>query len=102
MIRPPPRSTRTDTLFPDTALFRAGGAKCLRGSVHAGGAAGHPVGLPIAGDVAEGAVAIGGGLRGRGLRAGSGQSFLGHEVMAVALAVGQGEDRKSTRLNSSH
>src|SRR3546814_17512989 len=27
------------------------------------------------------------------LRAGSGQSFLGHEVMAVALAVGQGERR---------
>src|SRR3546814_19006516 len=23
IIRPPPRSTRTDTLFPDTALFRA-------------------------------------------------------------------------------
>src|SRR3546814_11367762 len=25
MIRRPPRSTRTDTLFPDTTLFRAGG-----------------------------------------------------------------------------
>src|SRR3546814_7224869 len=24
MIRPPPRSTRTDTLFPYTALFRSG------------------------------------------------------------------------------
>src|SRR3546814_8000706 len=24
MVRPPPRSTRTDTLFPDTKLFRAG------------------------------------------------------------------------------
>src|SRR3546814_17289677 len=23
MIRPPPRSTRTDTLFPDTTLFRS-------------------------------------------------------------------------------
>src|SRR3546814_18781239 len=23
MLRPPPRSTRTDTLFPDTALFRS-------------------------------------------------------------------------------
>src|SRR3546814_19859721 len=30
MIRPPPRSTRTDTLFPDTTLFRS----CL----HANGA----------------------------------------------------------------
>src|SRR3546814_2704743 len=25
MIRPPPRSTRTDTLFPYTTLFRSGG-----------------------------------------------------------------------------
>src|SRR3546814_2955913 len=25
MIRRPPRSTRTDTLFPDTTLFRSGG-----------------------------------------------------------------------------
>src|SRR3546814_8366550 len=29
MIRRPPRSTRTDTLFPYTTLFRSGGA-CLR------------------------------------------------------------------------
>src|SRR3546814_8669168 len=35
MIRPPPRSTRTDTLFPDTTLFRSraprfrGGRLCL-------------------------------------------------------------------------
>src|SRR3546814_7936404 len=27
MIRPPPRSTRTDTLFPYTTLFRSGGAQ---------------------------------------------------------------------------
>src|SRR3546814_17529945 len=27
MIRPPPRSTRTDTLFPDTTLFRSWAAK---------------------------------------------------------------------------
>src|SRR3546814_21161844 len=26
MIRPPPRSTRTDTLFPYTTLFRSGGS----------------------------------------------------------------------------
>src|SRR3546814_11680307 len=36
MIRPPPRSTRTDTLFPYTTLFRSpmglcGGETCLRG-----------------------------------------------------------------------
>src|SRR3546814_8487493 len=28
MIRRPPRSTRTDTLFPYTTLFRSGGFKC--------------------------------------------------------------------------
>src|SRR3546814_12174980 len=28
MIRPPPRSTRTDTLFPYTTLFRSGRAHC--------------------------------------------------------------------------
>src|SRR3546814_12111338 len=30
MIRPPPRSTRTDTLFPDTTLFRSGVRGCQR------------------------------------------------------------------------
>src|SRR3546814_661249 len=29
MIRLPPRSTRTDTLFPDTTLFRAGVPQCV-------------------------------------------------------------------------
>src|SRR3546814_1256916 len=29
MIRRPPRSTRTDTLFPYTTLFRSGGAGCV-------------------------------------------------------------------------
>src|SRR3546814_5779737 len=30
MIRRPPRSTRTDTLFPYTTLFRSQGGVCLR------------------------------------------------------------------------
>src|SRR3546814_4830882 len=30
MIRPPPRSTRTDTLFPYTTLFRSGGGSRRR------------------------------------------------------------------------
>src|SRR3546814_18719686 len=33
MIRRPPRSTRTDTLFPYTTLFRSNPAKCLRGHI---------------------------------------------------------------------
>src|SRR3546814_20247352 len=38
MIRRPPRSTRTDTLFPYTTLFRSPGAhRC--GAAHRGGAA---------------------------------------------------------------
>src|SRR3546814_2363122 len=32
MIRRPPRSTRTDTLFPYTTLFRSCRARCRRGS----------------------------------------------------------------------
>src|SRR3546814_14568916 len=31
MIRAPPRSTRTDTLFPYTTLFRSGGGACAIG-----------------------------------------------------------------------
>src|SRR3546814_15819852 len=40
MIRRPPRSTRTDTLFPYTTLFRSGDAADRRGACgHAEGAA---------------------------------------------------------------
>src|SRR3546814_20574589 len=34
MIRRPPRSTRTDTLFPYTTLFRSGDARARRGAAH--------------------------------------------------------------------
>src|SRR3546814_4051477 len=46
MIRRPPRSTRTDTLFPDTPLFRSGRAADLAdrlGRVRAGTALGELV-----------------------------------------------------------
>src|SRR3546814_5558144 len=33
MIRLPPRSTRTDTLFPDTTLFRSGSAPTTAGAI---------------------------------------------------------------------
>src|SRR3546814_19350209 len=33
MIRPPPRSTRTDTLFPYTTLFRSTGGHCDSGGL---------------------------------------------------------------------
>src|SRR3546814_5993516 len=106
MIRRPPGSTRTDTLFPYTTLFRSVGilGKHLDGP-HAGrrvlsgilvgerrqhllvfgqgSAAGQ-------GQYATGAVVVGGNC---GTRGGSRQGFR----RAVHWV-----DRKSTRLNSSH
>src|SRR3546814_12433333 len=37
MIRRPPRSTRTDTLFPDTTLFRSVGKQVLRANLERDG-----------------------------------------------------------------
>src|SRR3546814_16922936 len=34
MIRRPPRSTRTDTLFPYTTLFRSGEERCIIADAH--------------------------------------------------------------------
>src|SRR3546814_12336337 len=91
MIRRPPRSTRTDTLFPYTTLFRSAideGRFDARALQHGGDLRAaavddhrmqaqhlqqHGIGGELAGDVA-----------------------LAHGVAAVF------EDRKSTRLNSSH
>src|SRR3546814_11901626 len=44
MIRRPPRSTRTDTLFPDTTLFRSIGARWAASRLTAG--EGEFLGLP--------------------------------------------------------
>src|SRR3546814_14608400 len=95
MIRRPPRSTRTDTLFPYTTLFRSLGHARQRvdgardGERRCGTAGGlvdpirHLVGLRLAG--------------------------LDHEHLHDAVAdplagpvLAQHLDRKSTRLNSSH
>src|SRR3546814_12844956 len=43
MIRRPPRSTRTDTLFPYTTLFRSVEAFCSRGMLRAGNVRGDTV-----------------------------------------------------------
>src|SRR3546814_13481658 len=74
MIRLPPRSTRTDTLFPYTTLFRSL--------------------LPARGE-----------RRGRGHKgarplyfAGAAGTVAGGERLSSAVV----QDRKSTRLNSSH
>src|SRR3546814_11437927 len=79
MLRRPPRSTRTDTLFPYTTLFRSppGERNC---GERAGG---------MSADVTEFK---------RLLAQVAGGERLGIEDARIAFDV----DRKSTRLNSSH
>src|SRR3546814_10122984 len=119
MIRPPPRSTRTDTLFPYTTLFRSpagtnfafsdgkinlpptaaerGGIQPVV-SVTAGGSArleakvGEMVDLEVRTEVPPGAGTI---IAVEWDFDGQGKYPFGHEVSGK-------EDRKSTRLNSSH
>src|SRR3546814_8476881 len=124
MIRRPPRSTRTDTLFPYTTLFRSAGAAAaarrrLAGAAHrveavrALGDARHDLALGDAVAAADFRI-VGkrrnGGLRvrrapsrGEGLAEDQhveelGEVFLFLEQVEIPAAV----DRKSKRLNSSH
>src|SRR3546814_15580762 len=101
MLRRPPRSTRTDTFFPYTTLFRS--VLALQDAA-----------LVLPGD---GRAGLHLGPRNLGVAAAAGAA-LGDEVVDAALAVlvagvpvlhrgvldlGVVEgDRKSTRLNSSH
>src|SRR3546814_15332756 len=84
MIRRPPRSTPTDTLFPYTTLFRSPGACVvlqLFVLVHAN--------CPLT-------------IRSSRTRfAGRLNSGVGRHAFALVSRAGR-EDRKSTRLNSSH
>src|SRR3546814_222048 len=104
MIRRPPRSTRTDTLFPYTTLFRSGIGGVVAEVPEAGlvdvEAADHvALGVEDADDDVLGA-----------RRAGVVGELVEHDEAAGGNrdAVGQREghhlagDRKSTRLNSSH
>src|SRR3546814_13781029 len=86
MIRRPPRSTRTDTLFPYTTLFRSHPSRLLsrRGGPDDPGGAGH-------------------GGQADGMAPSHGVSADHVDLRRRAAgAVGLGADRKSTRLNSSH
>src|SRR3546814_9134239 len=47
MIRRPPRSTRTDTLFPYTTLFRSGRSVAMWGRGEPSGVKSLPVGAPV-------------------------------------------------------
>src|SRR3546814_12427640 len=81
MIRRPPRSTRTDTLFPYTTLFRSDAVA----RAHAAEVEGLLDMLGIALPVGDAGGLLGG---------------VGEQVLALPRI--EPRDRKSTRLNSSH
>src|SRR3546814_13348109 len=85
-IRRPPRSTRTDTLFPYTALFRSAGGRDVRVDRGRGARAGR-------GEEAD--------ARSRVRRAEPGGAVAAR-AQALARRHAGDADRKSTRLNSSH
>src|SRR3546814_14194833 len=101
MIRRPPRSTRTDTLFPYTTLFRSVN-NLYKDSEKTGGEA--PIDLiratrPVI--IVDEPQSVDGGLQG------SGKQALGMmnplcTLRYSATHVDKHQDRKSTRLNSSH
>src|SRR3546814_17115125 len=91
MIRRPPRSTRTDTLFPYTTLFRSLGAHAAVGQNLGDGVLRSRAFLRFIG-FAEGADVVH-------------RVIIADELQRVVDAfdeIGFLEDRKSTRLNSSH
>src|SRR3546814_17373868 len=106
MIRRPPISTRTDTRFPYTTLFRsrADGAvgRRVRPAVLSGDLA--KQGVDRRGRKADCAVRY--AKRNEQLVAdahrAAGIDDIGHIAFAIALGGGEDRDRKSTRLNSSH
>src|SRR3546814_10911356 len=109
MIRRPPRSTRTDTLFPYTTLFRSQRRAARSGT---GGAVHHVVDDEAVEQLHRARAAVGelrvvGDEHQRGPVLGlqSEQQVddlvAGLAVQVAGRLVGQ-QDRKSTRLNSSH
>src|SRR3546814_1480120 len=125
MIRRPPRSTRTDTLFPYTTLFRSHIQQHWRFTVADDASRlHHPCGAERGGADGDGrdrrdAAPVGGaggrGRRDRGFRPGlegrrALKALFPHAAttrgvtvrVVVSYLADQSEDRKSTRLNSSH
>src|SRR3546814_17578482 len=97
MIRRPPRSTRTDTLFPYTTLFRSEMAYCIQ-------------------NIENADIQVGAGIIGELPKTFDNQTFLIYLKEKMGLTcirhsapikkpikkVALCGDRKSTRLNSSH
>src|SRR3546814_14232454 len=99
MIRRPPRSTRTDTLFPYTTLFRSSNRPAMASTPFQAGAfeittiemhtGGEPLRIVTSGYPA---------LQGRRLLDKRRDALANHDAFRRLLM----HDRKSTRLNSSH
>src|SRR3546814_14207522 len=106
MIRRPPRSTRTDTLFPYTTFFRCGAVAGMEGGRTAGRAEllrhrapdprGQPAGVPFLLRAVPVQRPRAGGV---GAACAGGDGAAAEVVTARVKPV---PDRKSTRLNSSH
>src|SRR3546814_19760359 len=98
MIRRPPRSTRTDTLFPYTTLFRSAKLRLIGDAVYDQDTLlpQIAVGFQYKHNNQPGVIAaLGGG----------GHENIDYYIAATKLFLGQSllvKDRKSTRLNSSH
>src|SRR3546814_7341870 len=110
MIRPPPRSKRTDTLFPYTTLCRSIALALDRPVVPVSTLAALAAGAPETGsprilaaiDARMGEAYSGAfELRDGGLAALSNESVRAPDVVALPAGVDH-LDRTSTRLNSSH
>src|SRR3546814_5887350 len=104
MIRRPPRSTRTDTLFPYTTLFRSPvEAKRLRRHEAVGRKAGSGKRRRAKRAFVQPCPRIG-----KAAKVAARHFMIGHQMMAQRhrlrhLQMGEArKDRKSTRLNSSH
>src|SRR3546814_14320156 len=96
LIRRPPRSTRTDTLFPYTTLFRSFGISCDGG---AGSCVDLDGSTANAGEMLNSsAIAFDAGDHVLVTYRYSGNQRSGADDLEVTLDL----DRKSTRLNSSH
>src|SRR3546814_19333495 len=95
MIRRPPRSTRTDTLFPDTTLFRSQEVtKELSSDAYEGRAPGTPGEEKTVAYITK-------KYEEAGLKPGNNGEWT-QDVPLVEITAKNATDRKSTRLNSSH
>src|SRR3546814_2383737 len=94
MNRPPPESTRTDTLFPSTTLFRS---EARTGTEREGAGLRRAVDRAIRGRRAAGADTAGRRI----LPLGQAVDLV-VEQHDLAIEIAADQDRKSTRLNSSH